>query len=191
MIRRPPRSTLFPYTTLFRSHPGHQRSRVGAEVETRRLLGRDDELEEPSVAGGLPALQRLREIEVVAVRVEAAPLLPWSLRALPGEIGAVSAPPCAAAPLRIGDLNRAALPPRHAAEEQRLAASPPAPAPATRRAGAASARKRVSPAPARSPQLDLQRELLGHLIHPRLPRSPCVTAPPPNVTTGRTARPCP
>src|SRR5207249_4959287 len=116
--------------------------------------------------------------EVVAVRVEAAPLLPWSLRALPGEIGSVSAPPCAAAPLRIGDLNRAALPPRHAAEEQRLAASHPAPAPATRRAGAASARKRVSPAPARSPQLDLQRELLGHLIHPRLPRSPCVTAPP-------------
>src|SRR3712207_7700083 len=24
MIRRPPRSTLFPYTTLFRSHPGQQ-----------------------------------------------------------------------------------------------------------------------------------------------------------------------
>src|SRR2546430_6021711 len=24
MIRRPPRSTLFPYTTLFRSFPGHQ-----------------------------------------------------------------------------------------------------------------------------------------------------------------------
>src|SRR3712207_8174511 len=23
MIRRPPRSTLFPYTTLFRSHPSH------------------------------------------------------------------------------------------------------------------------------------------------------------------------
>src|SRR2546428_3148014 len=28
MIRRPPRSTLFPYTTLFRSHPtGHARRR--------------------------------------------------------------------------------------------------------------------------------------------------------------------
>src|SRR2546422_4477546 len=26
MIRRPPRSTLFPYTTLFRSHPGHRHS---------------------------------------------------------------------------------------------------------------------------------------------------------------------
>src|SRR5437667_1237926 len=25
MIRRPPRSTLFPYTTLFRSHPAHPR----------------------------------------------------------------------------------------------------------------------------------------------------------------------
>src|SRR5258708_12546186 len=28
MIRRPPRSTLFPYTTLFRSNPSH-RSRLG------------------------------------------------------------------------------------------------------------------------------------------------------------------
>src|SRR5256885_9463531 len=29
MIRRPPRSTLFPYTTLFRSNPGAARSRAG------------------------------------------------------------------------------------------------------------------------------------------------------------------
>src|SRR5256885_11809279 len=28
MIRRPPRSTLFPYTTLFRSHPGAEQRRV-------------------------------------------------------------------------------------------------------------------------------------------------------------------
>src|SRR3712207_7157897 len=28
MIRRPPRSTLFPYTTLFRSHGGDQRVRA-------------------------------------------------------------------------------------------------------------------------------------------------------------------
>src|SRR3712207_7917782 len=27
MIRRPPRSTLFPYTTLFRSHRGRERAR--------------------------------------------------------------------------------------------------------------------------------------------------------------------
>src|SRR3989454_12619851 len=32
MIRRPPRSTLFPYTTLFRSH----------EPDARRLRGADD-----------------------------------------------------------------------------------------------------------------------------------------------------
>src|SRR3712207_8108327 len=29
MIRRPPRSTLFPYTTLFRSHPVHPRPHRG------------------------------------------------------------------------------------------------------------------------------------------------------------------
>src|SRR5438034_7468941 len=29
MIRRPPRSTLFPYTTLFRSFGGRDRSRLG------------------------------------------------------------------------------------------------------------------------------------------------------------------
>src|SRR5262245_64143578 len=34
MIRPPPRSTLFPYTTLFRSHPGE-----------------DDQLAEPRIAG--------------------------------------------------------------------------------------------------------------------------------------------
>src|SRR5256885_10158011 len=30
MIRRPPRSTLFPYTTLFRSRAEHQRALAGA-----------------------------------------------------------------------------------------------------------------------------------------------------------------
>src|SRR5258708_29922015 len=58
MIRRPPRSTLFPYTTLFRSHPdvrgerpargagivgavaGH-RAAAGAGYRRRRRLGED------------------------------------------------------------------------------------------------------------------------------------------------------
>src|SRR2546430_12623498 len=35
MIRRPPRSTLFPYTTLFRSHD-HVATRVGARDELLR-----------------------------------------------------------------------------------------------------------------------------------------------------------
>src|SRR2546427_6491827 len=40
MIRRPPRSTLFPYTTLFRS-PGHRRRVVGRAVgdDERGLRG--------------------------------------------------------------------------------------------------------------------------------------------------------
>src|SRR3712207_7211702 len=37
MIRRPPRSTLFPYTTLFRSGAG-----AGAEVEDRRRAHRPE-----------------------------------------------------------------------------------------------------------------------------------------------------
>src|SRR2546430_5734647 len=40
MIRRPPRSTLFPYTTLFRSHRGHLRGatarRRGVRARARR-----------------------------------------------------------------------------------------------------------------------------------------------------------
>src|SRR6266853_3806435 len=45
MIRRPPRSTLFPYTTLFRSHHGLRR-RVG-----RRLAdARGDELDAEQIA---------------------------------------------------------------------------------------------------------------------------------------------
>src|SRR3712207_7229844 len=35
MIRRPPRSTLFPYTTLFRSHPRTQRASTAANGPAR------------------------------------------------------------------------------------------------------------------------------------------------------------
>src|SRR5256885_9235291 len=41
MIRRPPRSTLFPYTTLFRSRPRPRAvDHVGARVRVQRLLAR-------------------------------------------------------------------------------------------------------------------------------------------------------
>src|SRR2546428_7678812 len=47
MIRRPPRSTLFPYTTLFRSlHPG-------------RLVLADDELSSPRARSPVDAPQRV------------------------------------------------------------------------------------------------------------------------------------
>src|SRR2546426_3812992 len=41
MIRRPPRSTLFPYTTLFRSHPYHhgRRRQAGGVLRLGRHAG--------------------------------------------------------------------------------------------------------------------------------------------------------
>src|SRR3712207_9004412 len=39
MIRRPPRSTLFPYTTLFRSRTGPRRRPVGRDALGRRRPG--------------------------------------------------------------------------------------------------------------------------------------------------------
>src|SRR2546430_3977463 len=38
MIRRPPRSTLFPYTTLFRSSPERVLSELGAHGDTEELI---------------------------------------------------------------------------------------------------------------------------------------------------------
>src|SRR5258708_28336821 len=40
MIRRPPRSTLFPYTTLFRSHGPHGERRSGGRPELVSLHAR-------------------------------------------------------------------------------------------------------------------------------------------------------
>src|SRR5690242_21188385 len=50
MIRRPPRSTLFPYTTLFRSH---QRRELPVGQEARRLDPSDVLLEDDGERGRL------------------------------------------------------------------------------------------------------------------------------------------
>src|SRR5258708_15871974 len=52
MIRRPPRSTLFPYTTLFRSL--HRRSHLGAPSTgpNGRLLDRSGQAKKPQVLRG-------------------------------------------------------------------------------------------------------------------------------------------
>src|SRR2546426_7136979 len=44
MIRRPPRSTLFPYTTLFRSDLAESLRRLGADPEARAEVFRVEEL---------------------------------------------------------------------------------------------------------------------------------------------------
>src|SRR3712207_7406345 len=64
MIRRPPRSTLFPYTTLFRSGPGHarallsfRRTQGAVEWDRSRRYSRlcRDCLEFPRECGAQPA----------------------------------------------------------------------------------------------------------------------------------------
>src|SRR3989442_10980390 len=47
MIRRPPRSTLFPYTTLFRSRPDHREQRGVGEQRDRIERGQRVETEIP------------------------------------------------------------------------------------------------------------------------------------------------
>ena len=102
-------------------HPRQERSRVRAEVEPGGLLGRHDQLEEPRVTGGLPALQGLGEIEVVPVGGEASPLLALALGTLPREVGAVRPPAGAAAARGVGDLDGAALTLPRLGQEQRCA----------------------------------------------------------------------
>src|SRR2546430_9306803 len=64
MIRRPPRSTLFPYTTLFRSHryAGKLRQRT-ALAEQRVRLGREHPVERALHRAGneTPRLERDRK----------------------------------------------------------------------------------------------------------------------------------
>src|SRR2546422_9925288 len=57
MIRRPPRSTLFPYTTLFRS-------RRGLEAQGRERLGRAEERGRPSHRSGGQERYVEREVRV-------------------------------------------------------------------------------------------------------------------------------
>src|SRR5690349_23338689 len=50
MIRRPPRSTLFPYTTLFRSHQPRVRPQV-SDLRCARLREHDERLAVPQEPG--------------------------------------------------------------------------------------------------------------------------------------------
>src|SRR2546426_7777297 len=59
MIRRPPRSTLFPYTTLFRSPRGGNRAAAG-----RRRLGSRDPGRGPLAARPQCPIPRFRMIEL-------------------------------------------------------------------------------------------------------------------------------
>src|SRR2546421_2122225 len=74
MIRRPPRSTLFPYTTLFRSCAPHRRPRLARHRRPRR---RPAPL---NLGGGLrpPCIFETPASSVVGVKVGGSPLPPRS-----------------------------------------------------------------------------------------------------------------
>src|SRR5256885_6538943 len=52
MIRRPPRSTLFPYTTLFRSRLLHERERIEQQVESLLMPQTTHEQYSDRIGGG-------------------------------------------------------------------------------------------------------------------------------------------
>src|SRR2546430_11976778 len=63
MIRRPPRSTLFPYTTLFRSHRGHAAQRPGAGRDARGRRPPPDRDRDTRVQAGVGVRAHLRSEE--------------------------------------------------------------------------------------------------------------------------------
>src|SRR2546426_6704539 len=67
MIRRPPRSTLFPYTTLFRSQPRDQETPLG---RADHLLGRAFAAVEDDVHGRFADVVRQREAVTRGLRVQ-------------------------------------------------------------------------------------------------------------------------
>src|SRR2546425_7057900 len=90
MIRRPPRSTLFPYTTLFRSGDGRERLRpthVEPAGERGGLLGvlraRAPDAQYVGVPHGLEGLQVEPRIEPAPDEPDAQPLLRHSPFTLP------------------------------------------------------------------------------------------------------------
>src|SRR5256885_7178529 len=62
MIRRPPRSTLFPYTTLFRSL--QQNASVNDDCDEQRPIGHRSVAHDPRAVSGMAAgLERSRRLE--------------------------------------------------------------------------------------------------------------------------------
>src|SRR2546429_2815929 len=80
MIRRPPRSTLFPYTTLFRSHPVYLETYAGKAPVGEHILGLFEKIE-AALGGPGPPLRGRRVIVMDAAsngvaKLRAAPGLP-------------------------------------------------------------------------------------------------------------------
>src|SRR3989440_6073312 len=70
MIRRPPRSTLFPYTTLFRSHTGRSRNDQVATDLRLWTLGAIDQLDSDLAALGRALVARAEDGVDILLRSE-------------------------------------------------------------------------------------------------------------------------
>src|SRR2546422_8171607 len=83
MIRRPPRSTLFPYTTLFRAHHGCRRVEAGRGGADERVGSEEREIVHDH-ADHLPAASRERRYIPVASsgRLKRASTMPRPYNAL-------------------------------------------------------------------------------------------------------------
>src|SRR3712207_8892108 len=69
MIRRPPRSTLFPYTTLFRSRGGGVRAHAASGRAAARRAGRAGEVRRHLVGGGGGRVQAARHLDRKSTRL--------------------------------------------------------------------------------------------------------------------------
>src|SRR2546426_11390276 len=99
MIRRPPRSTLFPYTTLFRSRlePSdreHEPIHRGGGAEVQRALAQQDARAARGAGGlphvGLPVAARVAQSEDAAFRSRTPPVLERDEDVAVGRDGEVS-----------------------------------------------------------------------------------------------------
>src|SRR5438477_4893511 len=71
MLRQPPRSTLFPYTTLFRSRREQLLKLIDKALERRQLIERnkvlqqrlDDLLRQGAIVGASPAFRRMMMLD--------------------------------------------------------------------------------------------------------------------------------
>src|SRR2546426_4005232 len=84
MIRRPPRSTLFPYTTLFRSRPAASLDRPPHPLGDRRHARRAHRERPPDLRGVRPLRRPRRAVPSESVRRHALPRVVAAGRLAPG-----------------------------------------------------------------------------------------------------------
>src|SRR2546425_9672464 len=69
MIRRPPRSTLFPYTTLFRSAQAYYSHRIGPDIELCEVVAVVDQNAHVTVLRKLRSEEHTSELQSLAYLV--------------------------------------------------------------------------------------------------------------------------